>query len=78
MQAVTGAASFVLDRQIERRTPNQNWAADFTYIWDGGGWLLCSRRARSLFSRRVAGWSMSRTMTAELSVVATASSYDHR
>ena len=65
IQAVTGLASNVLDRQFEAPAPNQKWVADFTYIWTAEGWLYVAV-VLDLFSRRVVGWSMSRTMTAEL------------
>jgi putative transposase len=45
--------------------PNQKWVADFTYIWTAQGWLYVAA-VIDLFSRRVVGWSMSATMTAQL------------
>ena len=39
--------------------------ADFTYIWTIEGWLYVAAVV-DLFSRRVVGWSMSATMTAQL------------
>ena len=41
------------------------WIADFTYIWTAEGWLYVSA-VIDLFSRRVVGWSMSASMTAQL------------
>ena len=62
----TGAlAANVLDRQFTARAPNQKWVADFTYIWTAEGWLYVAA-VLDLFSRRVVGWSMSATMTAQL------------
>jgi putative transposase len=58
-------ASNILDRQFEAARPNQKWIADFTYIWTAEGWLYVSA-VIDLFSRRVVGWSMSATMTAQL------------
>jgi putative transposase len=55
----------ILDRQFEAERPNQKWIADFTYIWIGEGWLYVAA-VIDLFSRRVVGWSMSATMTAQL------------
>ena len=57
--------SNILDRQFEAERPNQKWIADFTYIWTAEGWLYVSA-VIDLFSRRVVGWSMSATMTAQL------------
>ena len=39
--------------------------ADFTYVWTAEGWLYVAA-VIDLFSRRVVGWSMSATMTAQL------------
>ncbi len=55
----------VLDRGFEALAPNRKWIADFTYIWTAEGWLYVAA-VIDLFSRRVVGWSMSSTMTAQL------------
>ena len=55
----------VLDRQFNAPAPNRKWVADFTYIWTAEGWLYVAV-VLDLFSRRIVGWSMSATMTAEL------------
>jgi putative transposase len=54
----------VLDRGFEASAPNRKWIADFTYIWTAEGWLYVAAVV-DLFSRRVVGWSMSATMTAQ-------------
>jgi putative transposase len=58
-------AENVLDRAFEASGPNQKWIADFTYVWTAEGWLYVAA-VIDLFSRRVVGWSMSATMTAQL------------
>lgn len=58
-------AGNVLDRQFTADRPNQKWVADFTYIRTTEGWLYVTA-VIDLFSRRVVGWSMSATMTAQL------------
>jgi len=58
-------ANNLLDRQFEAQAPNQRWVADFTYIWTDEGWLYAAV-VLDLFSRRIVGWSMSATMTAQL------------
>jgi putative transposase len=58
-------AGNVLDRQFTADRPNQKWVADFTYIRTAEGWLYVAA-VIDLFSRRVVGWSMSATMTAQL------------
>ena len=55
----------VLDRTFEAPSANRKWVADFTYIWTAEGWLYVAA-VIDLFSRRVVGWSMSTTMTAQL------------
>jgi putative transposase len=55
----------VLDRQFYAPAPNRKWVADFTYIWTAEGWLYVAA-VLDLYSRRIVGWSMSSTMTADL------------
>lgn len=57
-------ADNLLDRQFTADAPNQKWVADFTCIWTAKGWLYVATVIH-LFSRRVVGWSMSDTMTAQ-------------
>lgn len=61
----SAVATNVLDRSFEAAAPNRKWIADFTYIWTAEGWLYVAA-VIDLFSRRVVGWSMSTTMTAQL------------
>jgi putative transposase len=61
----TAVATNVLRRSFEAAAPNRKWIADFTYIWTAEGWLYVAA-VIDLFSRRVVGWSMSATMTAQL------------
>ena len=60
----SAVAPNVLDRTFEASTANRKWIADFTYIWTAEGWLYVAA-VIDLFSRRVVGWSMSATMTAQ-------------
>jgi putative transposase len=55
----------VLDRQFTATAPNQKWVADFTFVWTSEGWLYVAV-VLDLFARRVVGWSMHATMTAQL------------
>ena len=64
-RSTTEMAANVLDRQFEAAAPNRKWVADFTSIWTAEGWLYVAV-VIDLYSRRVIGWSMSATMTAEL------------
>ncbi len=46
-------------------TPNTVWAGDMTYIATDEGWLYLAV-VLDLFSRKIIGWSMGTTITAEL------------
>jgi putative transposase len=61
----TAVAPNMLDRSFQAPAPNRGWIADFTYIWTAEGWLYVAA-VLDLFSRRVVGWSMSASMTAQL------------
>ena len=65
MRQAGAVAPNVLERSFNPPAPNCRWIADFTYIWTAEGWLYVAA-VIDLFSRRVVGWSMSATMTAEL------------
>ena len=64
-RVASAIAPNVLDRQFHAPVPNKRWIADFTYIWTAEGWLYVAA-VIDLFSRRVVGWSMSASMTAQL------------
>jgi putative transposase len=65
VSAVHSIAPNLLDRQFQVSGPNQKWAADFTYVWTAEGWLFVAI-VLDLYSRRVVGWSMQSSMTAQL------------
>jgi len=65
INAISAPAANILDRQFTASAPNQNWVADFTFVWTSEGWLFVAA-VLDLFSRRVIGWSMQPTMTAQL------------
>jgi putative transposase len=65
LAVVHSIAPNLLDRQFEATGPNQKWAADFTYVWTAEGWLFVAV-VLDLYSRRVVGWSMQSTMSAQL------------
>jgi putative transposase len=61
----TAVAPNMLARRFQAAAPNRTWIADFTCIWTAEGWLYVAA-VLDLFSRRVVGWSMSASMTAQL------------
>ena len=52
-------------RQFQPAAPNQVWAADITYLETVEGWLYLAV-ILDLFSRRVVGWAVRRTLQADL------------
>jgi transposase InsO family protein len=65
IRSTNAVAPNVLTRTFNAAATNRKWVADFTYIWTAAGWLYVAAVV-DLFSRRVVGWSMSVTMTAQL------------
>jgi putative transposase len=65
VRSTNAVAPNVLDRTFSAAAANRKWVADFTYLWTAEGWLYIAAVV-DLFSRRVVGWSMSATMTAQL------------
>ena len=65
IRPATELAANILDRQFHAAEPNRRWVADFTYIWTAEGWLYVAV-VLDLFSRRIVGWSMRASMTADL------------
>ena len=60
-------AANVLARQFTVAAPNLTWVTDITYIWTREGWLYLAV-ILDLFSRRVVGWSMSESITRQLTL----------
>ena len=65
VRAADAIAPNLLDRQFDAPAPNRRWVADFTYVWTSEGWLYVAV-VLDLFSRRIVGWSMQGSMTAQL------------
>ncbi|WP_404462590.1 IS3 family transposase [Sutcliffiella horikoshii] len=55
----------LLNREFNPEKPNQVWVTDITYIWTLKGWLYLAT-VMDLFSRKIVGWSLNKTMTKEL------------
>ena len=54
-----------LDREFTVDAPNRVWATDITYIRTWQGWLFLAVVV-DLYSRRIVGWSMKRSMHREI------------
>jgi putative transposase len=62
-------AANLLNRCFEVDRVNQVWLADITYIQTLEGWLYLAA-VMDLHSRKIVGWAMSNTMTADLAITA--------
>jgi putative transposase len=63
--APSPTAPNLLDRQFTAPAANSKWVADFTALSTGEG-VLYVAAVLDLYSRRVVGWAMHSTMTAQL------------
>ena len=55
----------VLDQQFQVSRVNEVWLADITYVWTREGWLYLAA-VEDLYTRKIAGWSTSNRLTADL------------
>lgn len=62
-------AEDLVKRQFVATAPNQLWVSDITYVPTDAGFLFLAV-VLDVFSRRVVGWAMDRSMPAELVVAA--------
>jgi transposase InsO family protein len=61
-------------RQFKASKPNERWVTDITYIPTNEGWLYLAT-VMDLYSRKIVGWAMGRTMTKELVIAALQMAY---
>ena len=59
----------LLDQNFTTTAPNQVWVGDITYIWTAEGWCYLAVLL-DLYSRRVVGWAMRKSLSRELAVAA--------
>jgi putative transposase len=55
----------VLDRKFNPSAPNQVWCGDITYIFTAEGWMYLAVFI-DLFSRKVVGWAIDKSLKKEL------------
>jgi len=55
----------LIEQDFTATAPNQKWVGDINYIPTSEGWLYLAT-VIDLFSRKVIGWSVSRSPNAEL------------
>ncbi len=58
-----------LDREFNVGAPNEKWVTDISYIPTRQGWCYLAAVV-DLYSRKVVGWNVAKTMTAELALSA--------
>ena len=63
------AARNVLNREFTASEPNEKWVTDITYIRTHEGWCYLAAII-DLYSRRVVGWAVDRSMTVALPLAA--------
>jgi len=61
----SNVADNILARQFNSDAPNQSWVSDITYVRTYEGFLYVAT-VLDLFSRRIVGWSMDKTMDRHL------------
>jgi len=62
-------AENLLGRDFTADRPNQKWVADITYLPVSEGWIYLAI-VMDLFSRKIVGWAMRKTLHTELVVAA--------
>jgi transposase InsO family protein len=59
----------LLEQNFTTSAPNQAWVGDITYIWTAESWSYFAVLL-DLYSRRVAGWAIRKSLSRELAVAA--------
>ena len=59
----------LLGQRFTATAPNQVWVGDITYIWTAEGWAYLAVLL-DLYSRRVVGWALRKSLNRELAVAA--------
>lgn len=59
----------LLEQNFFATAPNQAWVGDITYIWTAEGWSYLAVLI-DLYSRRVVGWAMRKSLSRELALSA--------
>ena len=70
-------ADNLLNQNFNPFAPNQIWAGDVTYCRTGEGWMYLAV-VMDLYSRRIVGWAIDKTMTTSLVLRALIMAYNLR
>ena len=65
--AVVERPADLVDRQFRASSPNRLWVADLTYVKTHAGWVYVAFVV-DVFSRRVVGWQVSRSLRSDLAL----------
>ncbi|WP_110927710.1 IS3 family transposase [Bacillus massiliglaciei] len=66
-----------LNQEFKVDEPNKVWVADITYVPTSEGWLYLAS-VMDLFSRKIVGWSVDKTMTKDLVINALDRAYNRQ
>lgn len=67
----------LLWRDFHADKPNEKWTSDITYIWVENRWFYLAT-VMDLYSRRIVGWSLDKTMTESLIEAAVTMAFERR
>ncbi len=67
----------LLDRRFTVSSPDEVWLGDLTYLWTNEGWLYLAV-LMDLCSRRIVGWTVSKSMADELTLRVLDNALEHR
>ena len=71
------ASENILAGNFNSKKENQIWTSDITYIWTKEGWLYLAV-IMDIYSRKIVGWSLSSSLSAELVIKAIMMAILHR
>jgi transposase InsO family protein len=72
------ASENILAGNFNSKKENQIWTSDITYIWTKEGWLYLAVIIMDIYSRKIVGWSLSSSLSAELVIKAIMMAILHR
>ena len=69
LAAYASLVANLLGQNFNASRPNEAWVGDITYIWTLEGWVYLAVLL-DLYSRRVVGWAMRKSLNRELAIAA--------
>jgi len=71
------ASENILNQNFSSSSANQIWTGDITYLWTKEGWLHLAV-VMDIYSRKIVGWSIERSLSTELVIRALMMAVVHR